>query len=90
MVKRDLSDDQIKADVLNRLVNAGAFGSHHIPVDQMRNWIQNKIKRNGKTVTKCIEELARSGLLVKTARNTIYLDHNRLEEAFQYIDKHLR
>ena len=90
MVRRDLSDEQIKADILNRLVNAGAFGSYHVPVDQVRNWIQNKIKRNGKTVTKCIEDLARSGLLVKTARNTIYADHQRLDEIFEYIDKNLR
>ena len=90
MVRRDLSDEQIKADILNRLVNARAFGSYHVPIDQVRNWIQNKIKRNGKTVTKCIEDLARSGLLVKTARNTIYADHQRLDEIFEYIDKHLR
>jgi len=39
---------------------------------------------------KCIEKLARSGLLVKTARNIIYVGYNGLEEVFQYIDKHLR
>lgn len=90
MVRRDLSTEQIKADILNRLVNAGAFGPYHIPVDQMRSWIQNKIKKNGKTVTKCIDDLARTGLLIKTARNTIYADHQRLDEIFEYIDKHLK
>ena len=90
MVRRDLTDEQIKADILNRLVNAGAFGSYHLPVDQMRSWIQNKIKKNGKTVTKCIDDLARTGLLIKTARNTIYADRQRLDETFDYIDKHLK
>ena len=90
MVRRDLTDEQIKADILNRLVNAGAFGSYHLPIDQMRRWIQNKIKKNGKTVTKCIDELARTGLLIKTARNTIYADRQRLDEIFDYIDKHLK
>ena len=90
MVRRDLTDEQIKADILNRLVNAGAFGSYHIPVDQVRSWIQNKIKKNGKVVTKCIDDLARAGLLIKTARNTIYADHQRLDEVFEYIDKHLK
>ena len=89
MVKRDLTDEQIKADILNRLVNAGAFGSYHLPVDQMRSWIQNKIKKNGRTVTKCIDDLARTGLLIKTARNTMYADRQRLDETFDYIDKHL-
>lgn len=90
MVRRDLTDEQIKADILNRLVNAGAFGSYHIPMDRMRSWIQNKIKKDGKTVTKCIEDLARTGLLIKTSRNTIYADHQRLDEIFGYIDKHIK
>ncbi len=89
MVRRDLNDQQIKADVLNRLINANAFGPYHIPIDQMRSFIQNKIKKNGKTVTKCINELARQGLIVKTARNTIYADHARLDEIYDYIDNNL-
>ncbi|MCB2171348.1 hypothetical protein KQH65_01280 [archaeon] len=89
MVKRHLTDDQIKADVLNRLVNAKAFGAYHIPIDQMRSFIQNKIKRNGKKVTNCINELAKQGLIVKTSRNTIYADHTRLDKIFAYIDKNL-
>jgi len=71
-------------------VNAGAFGKYHIPIDQIRSWIQNKIKKDGKTVTKCIDDLARMGLLIKTARNTIYADHQRLDEIFDYIDRHLK
>ncbi len=90
MVRRDLTDEQIKADILNRLVNAGAFGSPHIPVDRMRGWIQNKIKKDGKKVTKCIEDLARTGLLSITARNTIYANHRRLDEIFDYIDRHIK
>ncbi len=71
-------------------MNAGAFGKYHIPIDQIRSWIQNKIKKDGKTVTKCINDLARMGLLIKTARNTIYADHQRLDEIFDYIDRHLK
>jgi predicted transcriptional regulator len=89
LVKRDLTEDQIKADILNRLVNSNAFGAYHIPSDQMRSFIQNKIKRDGKTVSNCINELARQGLIIKTARNTIYADHARLDEIYDYIDKNL-
>jgi hypothetical protein len=56
----------------------------------MRGWIQNKIKKDGKTVTKCIKDLARTGLLIKTARNTIYADHRRFDEIIDYIDRHLK
>lgn len=90
MVRRDLTDEQIKADILNRLVTANAFGKHHIPIDQMRSWIQNKIKRNGKTVKKCIDDLVKTDLVIKKARNTIYANHGRLDEIFDYIDKHLK
>ncbi|MCW4011537.1 MAG: hypothetical protein NWF07_00955 [Candidatus Bathyarchaeota archaeon] len=89
MVKKAFSDNQIKADVLNRLVNSNAFGAYHIPIDQMRSFIQNKIKRNGKKVTNCINELAKQGLIVKTSRYTIYADPTRLDEIFAYIDKNL-
>jgi hypothetical protein len=89
MVRRDLTDEQIKADILNRLVNANAFGSYHIPIDQMRKWIQNKIKKNGKKIQKSINELIKTGLIVKTARNTIYANHQKLDEIFNYIDQNL-
>jgi hypothetical protein len=90
MVRRDLTDEQIKADILNRLVNSNAFGAYHIPIDQMKSWTQNKIKRNGKKIQQCIDQLTKTGLIIKTARNTIHADHNRLEEIFNYIDKHLK
>lgn len=89
MVRRDLTEEQIKADILNRLVNANAFGKYHIPCDQMRSWIENKIKRNGKKVTKCTNELAKTGLIIKTARNTIYANHQKLDEILTYIDHNL-
>ena len=90
MVKRDLTDKQIKADILNRLVTANAFGSYHIPIDQMKSWIQNKIKRNGKTVEKCIKDLVRKGLVVKKARNTIYANKYQLDLILDYIDTYLK
>jgi len=89
LTRRDLSDEQIKADILNRLLNAGAFGAYHIPIDQMRSWIQNKIKRDGRTVTRCIEELGRAGLIARTSRNTIYAVHSRLDEIIEYTEKYL-
>jgi len=89
LTRRDLSDEQIKADILNRLVNAGAFGAYHIPVGQMRSWIQKKIKRDGRTVTRCIEELGQSGLIGRTSRSTIYAVHSRLDEIIEYIEKNL-
>jgi G:T-mismatch repair DNA endonuclease (very short patch repair protein) len=70
-------------------VNAKVFGGYHIPADQMRSWIQNKITRNGKRVQKAIDELAKTGLIIKTARNTIYANHSRLDEIFRYIDTNL-
>lgn len=90
MVKRPLTNDQIKADILNRLVNSEAFGKYHIPFDQMKSWIQNRITRNGKKVTKCIEDLVRIGLIIRSARDTIYADHQRLDEIFEYIDANLK
>ena len=90
MPKRDMTGEQIKALILNELVLVGAYGKHHVPVDQIKSWIQNKIKKNGKTVTRCIDDLAKTGLIVKTARNTIHADHQRLDEIFDYIDKHHR
>ena len=71
-------------------LNVGAFGAHHVPVDQMRSWIQNKIRRDDKIVTRCIEELGRSGLIQRSSGNTIYAVHGKLDEIIGYIDTHLR
>jgi hypothetical protein len=90
LVKRALSNEQIKADILNRLVNSEAFGRYHIPFDQMKNWVQNRIMRNGKKVSKCIEDLVRAGLVIRSARDTIYADQHRLDEIFAYIDTNLK
>jgi len=48
MVKRDMTDEQIMADILNRLVDAGMWGKGHQDVDQLKNWLSGKLKKKWK------------------------------------------
>ena len=89
MPKRSLTDKQLEALILEELTVIEAYGRYHVPVDQMRKWLQSKIKRNGKKVSHCIDELVKLGLVVKTNRDTIYAVHSRLDEIYGFIDKNL-
>ena len=89
MVKRDLTKEQLKADILNKLINVGAFGRYHIPIDQLKSWFQGKIRKNGKQVTKTINELVRRGFVIKSDRHTIYANPLQLNDINDFIEQYL-
>lgn len=60
-MKSDLSDDQIKADVMNRLLRRNCWGAKYLPIDSLVNWVGKQIKRNGRRIRKLIQGLAKEG-----------------------------
>ncbi len=89
MVRRDMSDEQIMADILNRLVNAGAWGTRHENVDRIKNWVSSRLKKNGKQVTKAINRL-NSRQLIGTKNNgrSIYANPRKRHEIADFIEKY--
>jgi len=90
MVKRDMSEEQIMADILDRLVNAGMWGKGHQDVDQLKNWLSGQLKKNGKRVVKAINRLYRERLIgKKNSGRSIYANPGRRDEIGEFIDTHL-
>jgi len=43
-----LTDEQVKAAILEFLVKKGRWGAHYFPVETLVNWLGKKVERNGK------------------------------------------
>ena len=90
MVKRDMSDEEIMADILNRLVNAGMWGTGHQDIDQLKKWLTSQLKKNGKRVNKAINRLFRERLIGKKNNGrSIYANPGRRNEIDTIISEHL-
>jgi len=84
MVER--SDIEIKADIMNRLLRRHCWGAKYLPLDTLVNWLSTQIKKNGKRIRKCVEELAREGhILFHKKGDTISLNPTRSREITEYI-----
>jgi len=65
MTKRDMSEEQIMADILDKRVTARMWGTGHQDVNQLKGWLVSPLKKNGKRVDKAINRLYRKGLIGK-------------------------
>lgn len=89
MVKRDMTEEQIMADILNRLIDAGMWGKGHQDIDQLKNWLSGKLKKNGKRVTKAISRLNSEQLIgLKNNGRSIYANPRKRLEIKDFIEKH--
>ena len=85
------SDEEIKAEIMYRLLRKGCWGKVYLPVDALVNWTGGKIRRNGKRVRRLIDELIHDGYAGKYKKGeTIYLNFARRHEIANYIDKYLK
>ncbi|MFQ6134811.1 MAG: hypothetical protein ACE5KU_03220, partial [Nitrososphaerales archaeon] len=80
-----------KADLMNRLLRKHCWGAKYLPLDTLINWISKQIKKNGKRVRKCVEDLAKEGyLLFHKKGNTVSLNPARSKEITEYIKTALK
>ncbi|MBL7169194.1 hypothetical protein ISS40_11015 [Candidatus Bathyarchaeota archaeon] len=87
---REMTDKQIMADVLNRLVNSGYWGKGHQNIDQLVGWMKEYVKENGARIKKAINRLRQQRLIGrKKGGKTIYLNRRYIKEIYEFIDKHL-
>jgi len=63
-----LSDEQVRAAILEFLIKKGRWGAHYFPIDTLVNWMGRKVERNGKRVKTCLKELARQGYILMHKR----------------------
>jgi hypothetical protein len=91
MLKGEATDEEIKADLMHRLLRKRCWGAKYLPLDTLINWISKQVKKNGKRVRRCIEDLAREGyLLLHKKRNTVSLNPVRSKEIIEFIERILK
>ncbi len=84
----ETTDTEVKAAILSLLEKKGRWGAHYLPLDTMIHWLGRKIKRDGKRVNKCIEELAKEGyVFLHKKGNTVSLNPSRSQEIIAFIRK---
>ncbi|MCS7115140.1 MAG: hypothetical protein RMJ15_06645 [Nitrososphaerota archaeon] len=87
----DLSDEEVKADIMNRLLRRSCWGAKYLPVDTIVNWLAGKVKPDGKRVRKLIRQLANEGFLILHKKGeTISLNSAKSEEIIEYIKRFLK
>ncbi|MGB9740381.1 MAG: hypothetical protein ACP5IM_00345 [Candidatus Bathyarchaeia archaeon] len=83
----ELSDEEIKADIMNRLLRRNCWGTKYLPVDTLVNWLAGKVKPDGKRVRKLIRQLVNEGFLILHKKGeTISLNSTRSAEIIEYKD----
>jgi len=81
-----LADAEVKATILSFLEKKGRWGAHYFPLDTIVKWLGRKIRRSGKRITKCIEELANDGyILFHKKGRTVSLNPVRNRAIIEYI-----
>jgi len=90
MVKRELTENQLKAHLLDFLRRQERWGARYFPIDTLVNWISKGMKRNGKRARDSIKELVKGGyVLVWKRGKTISLNPHIAQEINEFIAKNL-
>lgn len=86
-----LSDEEVKADIMNRPLRRNCWGAKYLPVDTLVNWLAGKVKPNGKRVRKLIRQLVNEGFLIFHKKGeTISLNSAKSGETIEYIKRFLK
>lgn len=90
MAPRDMSVEEIKAEVCWRLRRRNCWGAKYLPVDSLVDWLGKLVKKDGKRVQASIDELIREGLLLPhKKRRTVSLNPHRIREIEALLEEHL-
>jgi len=84
----DYSDEEIKADIMHKLMRKGCWGAKYLPLESLVRWLSKKIRKNGKRVRRLIKELVKEGyLLARKGSKTISLNPSLSSEIIEYIER---
>jgi len=84
----EYSDDEIKAEILNKLVRRGCWGGRYLPLETLIHWLSKKIKRNGRRIKRLIKELVKEGyILIHKKGKTISLNPHYKKQIIEYIER---
>ena len=82
------SDEEVKADIMNRLMRRGCWGGKYLPLENLVRWVSKNIKRNGKRIRRLIRELIKEGYLLSHKKGkAISLNPSLSREIAEYIEE---
>ncbi len=90
MAPRDMSAEEIKAEVCWRLRRRDCWGANYLPVDALVGWLGKQVKKDGKKVQTAINDLTKEGLLLPHKKGrTVSLNPHRIRDIDALLKEHL-
>ena len=87
----ELSEGEIKATILYKLVRRGCWGECYFPLDTLVNWLGKKIKNDDKTVREAVASLESNGyLLLHKREETASLNLRMKGQVIAFIKRYIR
>jgi hypothetical protein len=88
---KELDEEKIKADVMNRLLRRNCWGARYLPLVTLVNRLGKKVKKDGKRVRNALNQLVKEGYLITHKGGaTISLNPARSREIVEYINRFLK
>jgi len=88
MPRQQPTDEEIKADIMNKLLRKNCWGAKYLPLDSLVNWLAKRIRRNGKRVRRILRVLVNEGyLLLHKGGRTVSLNPTMSKQVDEYIER---
>jgi DNA-binding Lrp family transcriptional regulator len=85
-MKREYTDYELRALILDWLVRRGRWGAHYYPLDTLINKLSQAVKNNGKKVRRIVKELLEEGYILAYKKGeTVSLNPSRSRDIAEYI-----
>lgn len=83
-----ITDQQVKAAILEFLINKGRWVAHYHPLDTLIRWLGKKVQSDGKRVKACLQDLTNRGYVLTHKRGeTVSLNPAMNREIMDFIEK---
>jgi hypothetical protein len=87
-MRRDYTESELRALVLDWLERHGRWGAHYFPLDTLVNKLSHVVKNDGKRIRKTVKALLEEGyVFAHKGGETISLNPTRSREIVEYIRK---
>jgi len=89
-MRRDYTDSQMKALIMDWLERHGSWGAHYFPLDTLVNKLSHAVRNNGKRIRQMIKELLKEDyIFAHKGGSTVSLNSSRSREIAEYIQNNL-
>jgi len=90
-MKREYTDFEVRALILDWLVRHGRWGSHYFPLDTLVNKLSHVVEKDGKRIRRNIKDLLDEDYILSRKRgNTVSLNPTRSREITEYVKKAMK